>query len=178
MKFSIKSSEDVHHLPDRWSSWALHRKCCISTLWNLRLLSKCQQTALWISVPLQGLFLLTAGRKGTLGNELNISCTFQRQISAIPFGPGHQTHSISEWSVQSLFSSIYPVIRDIWSEKSSQTLCFIEIWKHLSWDEANLDNSIPSPHRKCPAQAHISVPGRVWTGLPVSNKLLIPWLSH
>lgn len=49
---------------------------------------------------------------------------------------------------KSLFSWIYPVIRDIWSGKSSQTLCFVEIWIYLSWNETNLDNSIPTLHGK------------------------------
>lgn len=43
-------------------------------LCSLGLLSKCHQTSLWISVPLQGPFLLTAGRKDSLGNELSLSC--------------------------------------------------------------------------------------------------------
>lgn len=73
-----------------------------------------------------------------------------------------------------LFSWIYPVIRDIWSGKSSQTLCFIEIWNYLSWNETNLDNSIPTLHGKnALSQAHISVPWGVLTGAPVSNKPLI-----
>lgn len=49
---------------------------------------------------------------------------------------------------RSLFSWMYPAIRDIWSGKSSQTLCFSEIWNYLSWNETNLDNSIPTLHGK------------------------------
>lgn len=159
-------------------------------LWNSRLPSKLHQPALWISVHLQGLCScsLQAGRTlwemsyalpSTVRGwtkTMNISCPSQYQqfLLAQVIRPTASLRGVSK----SLFSWLCPVIRDIWSGKSSQTLCFIEIWNYLSWNETNLDNSIPTLHGRmpCPSPHICSMESFIW--VPVPNKPLTPWLAH
>lgn len=158
-------------------------------LCSLRLLSKCHQTSLWISVPLQGPLPAHCRQEGQLGKwaepflpqceaELDSWIShcipeFQQFLLAQVI---RLTASLSGVS-KPLFSWMYPVSRDIWTEKSSQTLHFTEIWNYLSWNEANLDNSIPTLHRKMPCPSpHICSMGSS-TGQCLTNLSCLAYLT-
>lgn len=148
---SRRSFEDVHHPPDCGSPWALIENAVFQLLWDLRLLSKHHQPALWISGHLQGLCScsLQAGR--TLWEwamhflphweaepESPISHIHSKPISAIPFGPGHQTHSTSEWRVQTPFQLNVPSHQGHMKWKKFTNIVFqwnLELLK-LKWDKS------------------------------------------
>lgn len=170
------------------SSWALHRKFCVSIALGAETAQKTPPDTLWISVHLQGSCSLQAGRtlwemSYALPSTLrgwtkitNISCPRQYQQFLLAQAI-RATASVSGVS-KPLSSWMCPVITDVWSGKSSQTLCFTEIWNCLSWNETNLDNSIPTLQGKTPCLSPeiCSTESSIW--VPVSDKPLTPWLAH